>query len=92
MSASRIPSYFLPRPFLATGTVPDMDRDGRLRELAAAARSASDRGAGWTANELWREYELVRDGGRDPDDLLAEGLRLSRMAADLAGQAAIRNS
>jgi hypothetical protein len=69
-----------------------MDRDGRLRELAAAARAASDRGEGWTANELWREYELVRDGGRDPDDLLAEGLRLSRMAADLAAQAPIRNS
>jgi len=69
-----------------------MDRDHRLRELAAAARAASDRGEGWTANELWREYELVRDGGRHPDDLLAEGLRLSRMAADLAAQAPIRNS
>lgn len=56
-------------------------------ELAAAAGAASDRGDGWAANELWREYELVRDGGRDPDELLTEGLRLSRMAVELAEQA-----
>jgi hypothetical protein len=55
--------------------------------LAVAAHEAADRGDGWAANELWREYELVRDGGRDPDDLLAEGVALSRMAIDLAGQA-----
>lgn len=64
-----------------------MDRAGRLRDLAAAATAASERGDGWAANELWREYELVRDGGRDPDELLAEGVRLSRMAIELAEQA-----
>lgn len=64
-----------------------MDRAGRLQDLAAAARAASDRGDGWAANELWREYELVRDGGREPDDLLDDGVALSRMALDLAAQA-----
>jgi hypothetical protein len=63
-----------------------MDRAARLEELAAKARAASDRGDGWVANELWREYELVRDGGRDPDELIADGLALSRMALDLASQ------
>ncbi len=65
-----------------------MDRAARLRDLAAAANAASERGAGWAANELWREYELVRDGGRDPDELLDEGVRLSRMAIELSEQAA----
>lgn len=69
-----------------------MDRAARLDELAAAASAASDGGDGWAANELWRRYELVRDGGRDPDELLADGLRLSRMAAELAGQARLDNS
>ena len=65
-----------------------MDRAARLEELAVAARDAADRGDGWKANELWRAYELVRDGGRDPNELLAEGVALSRMAVDLADQAA----
>jgi hypothetical protein len=64
-----------------------MDRGARLEELAAAAREATERGDGWAANDLWRVYELVRDGGRDPDELLAEGIALSRMAIDLADQA-----
>jgi len=64
-----------------------MDRAARLQELATLASAASDRGDGWVANEFWREYELVRDAGRDPDELLEEGLRLSRLAAELAGQA-----
>lgn len=64
-----------------------MDRAARLDELAATANAASDRGDGWAANELWREYELVRNGGREPDELLAEGVALSRMALDLAAQA-----
>jgi hypothetical protein len=58
-----------------------------LDRLAGEARDADRRRDGWTANELWRRYELVRDGGRDPDDLLAEGIALSQVAIDLAGQA-----
>jgi hypothetical protein len=38
------------------------------------------------AGESGRRYELVRDGGRDPDELLAEGIALSAMAIDLADQ------
>lgn len=58
-------------------------------EIAAAAHAATASGDGWAANERWREYELVRDGGRDADDLLAEGIALSRMAIDLAAQARV---
>ena len=69
-----------------------MDRAVRLKELATAANAASDRGDGHAANELWRKYELVRDAGRDPDELIADGLRLSRMAVELAAQAGVDNS
>jgi hypothetical protein len=63
------------------------ERATRLRDLAADARAADARGDGWTAGRAWRRYELVRDAGRDPDDLLAEGIALSKLALDLAGQA-----
>jgi hypothetical protein len=63
------------------------ERSRRLSELAAKAGAAEDRGDGWAAGECWREYELVRDAGRDPDDLLAEGLALSAIALDLVAQA-----
>jgi hypothetical protein len=36
------------------------------------------------ADEEWRRYRLIRDGGRDPDELLAEGIALSVQAAELA--------
>lgn len=68
----------------------DAERSERLALLAARARRADEAGRGWEAGELWREYELVRDGGREPEDLLAEGLALSRMAVDLAAQAELR--
>ncbi len=61
-------------------------RSERLAALAAEARVAESRGEGWAAGEAWRRYELVRDGGRDPDALLAEGIALSRVALDLAQQ------
>lgn len=64
-----------------------MERAQELQRLAADARLAGERGDGWTAGELWRRYELVRDGGRDPDELLAEGVALSQMAIELARQA-----
>jgi hypothetical protein len=63
------------------------ERERELDRLAGEARAAEARRDGWTANELWRRYELVRDGGREPDELLAEGIALSRVAIDLAEQA-----
>jgi len=68
--------------------VTEEQRARELERLAAAARDAGERGDGWHAGELWRSYELVRDAGRDPDELLAEGVALSRVAMDLAEQAA----
>lgn len=61
-------------------------RKVELERLAGAAREAGERGDGWRAGELWRRYELVRDAGRDPDESLAEGIELSRVAMDLAEQ------
>jgi hypothetical protein len=63
------------------------ERNARLAELAADARAAEASGDGWTAGELWRCYELVRDGGRDPDELLTEGIALSQVALELAQRA-----
>jgi hypothetical protein len=67
--------------------VTESERAERLAELASDARAAEARGDGWAAGEAWRRYELVRDGGRNPDELLAEGIALSQMALDLAKQA-----
>lgn len=61
-------------------------RAQRLVALAEQAREAESCGDGWAAGEAWRDYELVRDGGRDPDELIAEGLALSRMALGLTAQ------
>jgi hypothetical protein len=61
-------------------------RAQELERLAAEARAAEEAGAGWRTGEIWRRYELVRDGGRDPDELLVEGIALSRIAIDLAAQ------
>jgi len=36
------------------------------------------------AGEAWRRYRLIRDAARDPDELLAEGIALSRRAIELA--------
>jgi len=66
--------------------VTDAERRRRLADLAARAVAAGERGDGWAAGAAWRDYELVRDGGRDPDELLAEGLALSAMAVELAAQ------
>lgn len=63
------------------------DRQTHLDAIASEARAAEERGDGWTAGEAWKRYELVRDAGRDPNQLLAEGVALSRVALDLAGQA-----
>jgi hypothetical protein len=60
------------------------EREARLKELAAQADAALCAGDDWMANELLRERRLVEDGGRDPEELLDEGMALVRLAADLA--------
>jgi hypothetical protein len=72
--------------------VTEHERAERLTELAGAARAAEDRGEGWRASEVWRRYELVRDGGRDPDELLADGIALSVVALELADRAEQREA
>lgn len=42
------------------------------------------RGDAWAVNEAWRRYRLVMDASRDPQELLDEGMELSRVALDLA--------
>lgn len=73
------------RPPYPLGVTPE-ERVRELDRLAGEAREAEARRDGWAANELWRRYELVREAGRDPDELLAEGIALSRVAIDLAEQ------
>jgi hypothetical protein len=67
--------------------VTEEQRSQELDRLASEAHRAEGGGNGWLAGEIWRRYELVRDGGRDPDDLLAEGIALSKAAIELARQA-----
>jgi len=59
----------------------------RLNEIARRAVALEEGGDGWAANAAWREYELVKDAGRDPSDLLAETIRLSRQVLRLAASA-----
>jgi negative regulator of sigma E activity len=56
----------------------------RLDEASRAARAAEASGEDATAGEAWRRYRLIRDAARDPDELLAEGIALSRSAIELA--------
>jgi hypothetical protein len=67
-------------------------RRRRLAELTAIAEEAEQRGDGWAAGDAWRAYELVRDAGRDPDELLAEGVALSALAIELASESESRRS
>jgi negative regulator of sigma E activity len=55
-----------------------------LDEAAEVARAAEARGQDKAAGEAWRRYRLIRDAARDPDELLAEGVALSRSAIELA--------
>lgn len=59
----------------------------RLEEAGRAARGAEARRDEGAANEAWRRYRLIRDAGRDPDQLLAEGIALSERAIQLAASA-----
>ena len=56
----------------------------RLEEAGRAAHAAEARHDEAAAGEAWRRYRLIRDAGRDPDELLAEGIALSNLAIALA--------
>ncbi len=56
----------------------------RLAATAEEARAAEQSGDWRAANDAWRRYRLIADTQRDPDDLLADGIRLSRLAIELA--------
>lgn len=61
----------------------DVHTADRLASAGKRARDAEARGDDALAGEEWRRYRLVRDAGRDPDELLAEGIALSVQAAQL---------
>jgi negative regulator of sigma E activity len=56
----------------------------RLTEAADRAKSAEQHGDDGLAAREWRSYRLIRDAARDPEELLAEGIDLSRRAIRLA--------
>lgn len=60
-----------------------IDQQRRLQEAAAQAHSAQDLGDHAAANDAWRRYVLIEDTLRDPQDLLDEGVALSKVAIDL---------
>jgi negative regulator of sigma E activity len=55
-----------------------------MGETAEVARAAEACGEDEAAGEAWRRYRLIRDAARNPDELLAEGIALSRSAIELA--------
>ncbi|HUR83870.1 MAG TPA: hypothetical protein VMY78_00870 [Solirubrobacteraceae bacterium] len=60
-----------------------IDQHRRLQQAAAQAHSAQDQGDHGAANDAWRRYVLIEDALRDPQDLLDEGVALSKVAIDL---------
>ncbi len=62
----------------------DANTSDRLAKASSRARAAEAHGDDALAGEEWRRYRLIRDAGRDPDELLAEGIALSVQAAELA--------
>jgi hypothetical protein len=64
--------------------MPAPSSPSRLAEAADAARAAEARRDERAAAEAWRRYRLIRDAGRDPDELLAEGIALSNQALALS--------
>jgi hypothetical protein len=60
-----------------------IDQQRRLQQAAAQAHSARDHGDHAGANEAWRRYVLIEDALRDPQELLDEGVALSKVAIDL---------
>jgi hypothetical protein len=63
-----------------------MEAQQRLEEAGANARRAEDQGNEGLAAAEWRRYRLIKDVTRDPDELLAEGVMISRIAIELASQ------
>lgn len=60
-----------------------IDQQRRLQQAAADAHSAQDHGDHAGANEAWRRYVLIGGALRDPQELLDEGVALSKVAIDL---------
>jgi hypothetical protein len=60
-----------------------IDQRRRLKHAAAQAHRAQAHGDHAGANEAWRRYASIEDALRDPQDLLDEGVALSRVAIDL---------
>lgn len=60
-----------------------IDQQRRLRQASAQAHAAQDQGDHAAANEAWRRYVLIEDALRDQQDLLDEGVALSKVAIDL---------
>ena len=60
-----------------------VDQQRRLAQAAADAHAAIERGDHGAANDAWRRYVLIADALRDPQDLLDEGVALSKVAIDL---------
>ena len=60
-----------------------IDPRRRLEEAASAAHTAQNQGDQAAANDAWRRYVLIEDAMRDPQDLLDEGVALSKVAIDL---------
>ena len=60
-----------------------IDQQRRLEQAAAAAHAAQDRGDHLAANEAWRRFVLIEDTLRDPQELLDEGVALSKVAIAL---------
>ena len=60
-----------------------VDQHRRLEQAADAAHAAQARGDVHAANDAWRRYVLIEDALRDPQELLDEGVALSKVAIDL---------
>jgi hypothetical protein len=71
-------------PFFYARAMLDPRAVRRLDEASRVARAAEASGEDAAAGEAWRRYRLIRDAARDPDELLAEGIALSRSAMELA--------
>ena len=60
-----------------------IDQQRRLQQASAQAHTAQQQGDHAAANDAWRRYVLIEDALADPQDLLDEGVALSKVAIDL---------
>jgi len=60
-----------------------IDQGRCLQQASAQAHAAQDRGDHAAAADAWRRYVLIEDALGDPQDLLDEGVALSKVAIDL---------